>query len=99
MAGIDTWSRGYKVPSNTAPGFGKDIEMRFARWVFRVAGLYGILVVAPMLFMERLISARSGRAAASRGLASVIRGRPSRGLRGSSGSLEGNHEPQECPFR
>lgn len=27
--------------------------MRFARWVFRVAGIYGILVIAPMLFMER----------------------------------------------
>lgn len=27
--------------------------MRFARWVFRAAGLYGILVTAPMLFMER----------------------------------------------
>ena len=26
--------------------------MRFARWVFRVAGLYGIAVVAPMLLME-----------------------------------------------
>jgi len=30
--------------------------MRFARWVFRVAGLYGILVVAPMLFMEHRIA-------------------------------------------
>ncbi len=27
--------------------------MRFARWVFRGAGLYGIVVVAPMFFMER----------------------------------------------
>jgi hypothetical protein len=27
--------------------------MRFARWVFRVAGIYGILVITPMLFMER----------------------------------------------
>ena len=27
--------------------------MKFARWVFRIAGLYGIIVMAPMLFMER----------------------------------------------
>lgn len=27
--------------------------MRLAGWVFRVAGLYGIVVVAPMFFMER----------------------------------------------
>ena len=27
--------------------------MRLARWVFRVAGLYGIVVVAPMFFLER----------------------------------------------
>jgi hypothetical protein len=26
--------------------------MGFARWVFRVAGIYGILVVAPMFFLE-----------------------------------------------
>lgn len=26
--------------------------MRFARWVFRAAGIYGILAIAPMLFME-----------------------------------------------
>lgn len=26
--------------------------MRFARWVFRVAGIYGIVVVAPMFFLE-----------------------------------------------
>ena len=27
--------------------------MGLARWVFRVAGLYGIVVVAPMFFLER----------------------------------------------
>ena len=27
--------------------------MRLARWVFRVAGLYGIFVAAPMFFLER----------------------------------------------
>ena len=26
--------------------------MGFARWVFRVAGIYGIVVVAPMFFLE-----------------------------------------------
>ena len=26
--------------------------MGFARWVFRVAGIYGILLVAPMFFLE-----------------------------------------------
>ena len=30
--------------------------MRFARWVFRIAGLYGIVVLAPMLFFERQIA-------------------------------------------
>ena len=30
--------------------------MRFARWVFRIAGLYGIVVLAPMLFSERQIA-------------------------------------------
>jgi hypothetical protein len=28
----------------------------FAKWVFRIAGLYGIVVVAPMLFLERQIA-------------------------------------------
>ena len=30
--------------------------MRVARWVFRIAGLYGIVVVAPMLFFEHQIA-------------------------------------------
>ena len=30
--------------------------MRFARWVFRIAGIYGIVVMAPMLVMEREIA-------------------------------------------
>jgi len=29
------------------------MKVRFARWVFGAAGLYGIVVVAPMFFMER----------------------------------------------
>ena len=30
--------------------------MRFARWVFLIAGVYGILVIAPQYFMEGRIS-------------------------------------------
>jgi hypothetical protein len=28
------------------------MKMSFARWVFRIAGLYGIIILAPMLFWE-----------------------------------------------
>lgn len=31
--------------------------MRFARWVFLVAGVYGVLVLVTQSFMERQISA------------------------------------------
>ena len=30
--------------------------MRFARWVFLIAGVYGILVIAPQYFLEERIS-------------------------------------------
>lgn len=30
--------------------------MRFAKWTFRIAGIYGLLVVTPMLFLEQQIS-------------------------------------------
>lgn len=30
--------------------------MKFAKWVFLIAGLYGIVVVAPMLFLEPQIA-------------------------------------------
>jgi hypothetical protein len=30
--------------------------MRFARWVFRIAGFYGVIIVAPMFFFERKIA-------------------------------------------
>jgi len=30
--------------------------MRFAKWVFRIAGLYGIVVLAPMFFFEHEIA-------------------------------------------
>jgi hypothetical protein len=33
-----------------------DADMRFAPWIFRIAGIYGIVVMAPMLFMERQIA-------------------------------------------
>lgn len=29
--------------------------MKFARWVFLVAGIYGLIVIAPLYFMERVI--------------------------------------------
>ncbi len=31
--------------------------MKFAQWVFRIAGVYGILVVAPLYFMEDRLGA------------------------------------------
>ncbi len=31
--------------------------MRFARWVFRLAGLYGIVLLTPFYFLERQIGA------------------------------------------
>lgn len=30
--------------------------MNFAKWVFRLAGIYGLLVLAPMYFMEKRIN-------------------------------------------
>ena len=29
------------------------MKMNFARWVFRIAAVYGIIILAPMLFLER----------------------------------------------
>lgn len=31
--------------------------MRFARWIFRIAGIYGVLVIAPLYFLEAKINA------------------------------------------
>ena len=31
--------------------------MRFARWVFAAAGVYGLIVLAPFLFLERTVAA------------------------------------------
>jgi hypothetical protein len=31
--------------------------MTSARWIFRIAGIYGVLVIAPLYFLERLINA------------------------------------------
>lgn len=33
--------------------------MKFAKWVYRVAGIYGLLVLAPLLFLERAVSQTS----------------------------------------
>jgi len=33
--------------------------MNYARWVFRVAGVYGLLVITPMYFMEEQIGVDS----------------------------------------
>ena len=33
--------------------------MKFAKWVYRIAGIYGPLVLAPLLFLERAVSQSS----------------------------------------
>jgi hypothetical protein len=33
--------------------------MNFAKWVYRIAGIYGLLVLAPLLFLERVVSQTS----------------------------------------
>jgi len=33
--------------------------MQFARWVFRIAGIYGLLAILPMYFMETRIAVES----------------------------------------
>jgi hypothetical protein len=33
--------------------------MRFAKWVFTIAGIYGLLAVAPMYFLENVIARMS----------------------------------------
>jgi len=30
--------------------------LKFAKWVYRIAGIYGLLVLAPLLFLERAVS-------------------------------------------
>jgi hypothetical protein len=30
--------------------------MNFAKWVYRIAGIYGLLVLAPLLVLERVVS-------------------------------------------
>lgn len=34
--------------------------MRFARWVFLIAGIYGLVVVTPQYFLEGMIARMSG---------------------------------------
>jgi hypothetical protein len=33
--------------------------MKFARWVFLIAGIYGLLVITPLYFMEGIIAKRT----------------------------------------
>ena len=33
--------------------------MKFAKWVYRIAGIYGLVVLTPLLFLERLVSQTS----------------------------------------
>jgi len=33
--------------------------MKFAKWVYRIAGIYGLLVLAPLLFLEHIVSQTS----------------------------------------
>lgn len=33
--------------------------MKFAQWVYRIAGIYGLLVLAPLLFLEQVVSQTS----------------------------------------
>jgi hypothetical protein len=33
--------------------------LKFAKWVYRIAGIYGLLVLAPLLFLERVVSQTS----------------------------------------
>src|SRR5215213_2491486 len=36
-----------------------EIAMKFAKWVYRTAGIYGLVVLAPLLFLERAVSQTS----------------------------------------
>ena len=33
--------------------------MKFAKWIYRIAGIYGLLVLAPLLFLEHIVSQTS----------------------------------------
>ena len=33
--------------------------MNFAKWIYRIAGIYGLLVLAPQFFLERAVSQTS----------------------------------------
>jgi hypothetical protein len=36
-----------------------EVKMKFTKWVYRTAGIYGLLVLAPLLFLERTVSQTS----------------------------------------
>jgi hypothetical protein len=33
-----------------------EVAVKFAKWVYRIAGVYGFLVLAPLLFLEHAVS-------------------------------------------
>jgi hypothetical protein len=33
-----------------------EVAVKFAKWVYRIAGIYGLLVLAPLLFLEHAVS-------------------------------------------
>jgi len=39
-----------------------EVAVKFAKWVYRTAGIYGLLVLAPLLFLERAVSQTSAPA-------------------------------------
>jgi hypothetical protein len=36
-----------------------EVAVKFAKWVYRIAGIYGLLVLAPLLFLEQFVSQTS----------------------------------------
>jgi hypothetical protein len=36
-----------------------EVTVKFAKWVYRTAGIYGLLVLAPLLFLEHTVSQTS----------------------------------------
>ena len=47
--------RGLIISTDRNVGIAKELAMKFARWVFAIAGIYGVISVAPLYFMEQAI--------------------------------------------
>ncbi len=47
--------RGLIISIDRNVGIAKELAMKFARWVFAIAGIYGVITVAPLYFMEQAI--------------------------------------------